>query len=326
MNKIFTMLILTLSWLFSFTSFQPIMSIEVNGTSKDMVLLNSELIIGTDNGLLQVYDYEQKKFIKEIKLPKVKDFMGDLVPARVFSVDKMKEKYLLLSDSGKGGYVNLWIEQKDVLTQVLYAKEKVAAIKARFVDSEHVLLGLLSNEAVLFNIQTKKEVFRVQLSPSKFSDFSLNNNKTKAVFSCESGILNIIDTKTGKIVKVLKGVNVDNVYKVDFKKEIISGAGQDRRASLYDSVMGTGTYIEGSFLIYATGLSPSTKKVAFAMDEKNNISIYNRETKVKTAELQGQRSTLNNIIFKDENILFSSSDDNNILMWNLKINKKSKEK
>ena len=140
------------------------------------------------------------------------------------------------------------------------------------------------------------------------------------MFACESGILNIIDTKTGKIVKVLKGVNLDNVYKVDFKKEVISGAGQDRRGSLYSSITGMGSYIEGSFLIYATGLSPSTKKVAFAMDEQNNISIYNRETKVKLAELQGQKSTLNSILFKDENILFSSSDDNKVLMWNVEIN------
>jgi WD40 repeat protein len=234
----------------------------------------------------------------------------------------MADKYLLLSDSGKGGYVNLWLEEKGVLTQLLNAKAKVAAIKARFVDKEHILLGLLSNEAVLFNTKTKKEVFRVQLSPSKFSDFALSDDKTQAVFACESGILNILDSKTGKTLKVLKGVNVDNIYKVDFKKDVISGAGQDRRASLYSSVTGTGSYIEGSFLIYATGLSPSTKKVAYAMDEQNNISIYNRETKVKIAELKGQKSTLNNILFKDENILFSSSDDNKVLMWNLKMKRK----
>ena len=53
------------------------------------------------------------------------------------------------------------------------------------------------------------------------------------------------------------------------------------------------------------------------MDEQNNISIYNRQSKAKIAELKGQKSTLNNIVFKDENILFSSSDDSTILMWNL---------
>ena len=79
-----------------------------------------------------------------------------------------------------------------------------------------------------------------------------------------------------------------------------------------------GNYIEGSFLIYATALSPSAKKVALPMDEKNNISIYKRSSKSKIVELQGQKSTLNTIIFKDEKTLFSSSDDKTVMMWRLK--------
>ncbi|TNF44902.1 MAG: hypothetical protein EP216_01165 [Epsilonproteobacteria bacterium] len=171
---------------------------------------------------------------------------------------------------------------------------------------------------LIFDLKSRKEIYRVQLSESKFSDFALNEAKTQAVFSCESGVLNIIDTKTGKIVKVLEGMNVDNVYRVDFKQGIVTGAGQDRRGSIYDIVMGSATYIAGDFLIYATALSPSAKKVAFVMDEQNNISIYIRSSKTKVAELQGQKSTLNNIIFKDESTLFSSSDDDMVLMWKLK--------
>ena len=305
-------------WLQATEVFSPALEIGVNGTAKDMVLHEKELLIGTDNGVLQVYDYEAKVFIKTVTLPKVKDFMGDLIPPRVFSVDKIDGRYLLLSDSGKGGYVNLWIHENNVTTQLMDSSDKKAAIKARFINKEQILLGYLSNEAALFDIKSKKELYRVQLSESKFSDFALNEAKTKAVFSCESGVLNVIDTQTGKVFKVLEGLNVDNVYKVDFKQGIVSAAGQDRRAALYEVLMGTGEYIDASFLIYATGLSPSAKRVAFAMDEKNNISIYIRLNKVKIAELQGQKSTLNNIIFKDENILFSSSDDNTVMMWKLK--------
>jgi WD40 repeat protein len=265
-----------------------------------------------------VYDYEAKAFTKTIKLPKVTDFTGETVHARVFSVDKLDSRYVLLSDSGKGGYTNLWIHENNTSTQVLNHTNKIAAIKVRFISKEKVLLGLLSNEAVLYDVKEKKEIFRVQLSESKFSDFALNDDKSQAVFACESGVLNVIDTKTGKMLKELKSVNVDNVYKVDFKKDIVSGAGQDRRGALYDVTLGTGTHIEGSFLIYATGLSPSTKKVAFAMDEKNDISIYTRSSKSKIALLEGQKSTLNTILFKDENILFSSSDDSTVMMWDLK--------
>ena len=310
--------VLSLTCIWASPVVTPVQQIEVNGVAKDMVLHDNTLIIATDNGAVQVYDYEAKAFSKTITLPKVEDFTGELVPARVFSVDKFNSRYVLLSDSGKGGYANLWLHENNASTLVLTHTDKIAAIKARFISKEHVLLGLLSNEAVLFDIKNKKEVFRVQLSESKFSDFALGDDKSQAVFACESGVLNIIDTKTGKMLKELKSVNVDNVYKVDFKKDIVSGAGQDRRGALYDLTMGTGSHIEGSFLIYATGLSPSAKKVAFAMDEKNDISIYRRSSKSLIAKLQGQKSTLNTIIFKDENVLFSSSDDNTVMMWQLK--------
>jgi len=190
-------------------------------------------------------------------------------------------------------------------------------VKARFVDKNHILLGYLGNEAALFDIESKKERYRVQLSESKFSDFALNETKTHAAYGCESGVISVINVANGSILKELKGINLDNTYKVDFKQEIVSAAGQDRRGAFYDVETGKGDYIEGSFLIYATGLSPSARKVAFSMDEQNNITVFNRESKAKIAVLEGQKSTLNTIVFKDEEILFSTSDDNTVLMWKL---------
>jgi len=295
----------------------PTSTIEVNGTVKDMVLDGDNLVIATDNGHIEVYDTIKKEKIKQINIPNIKDFMGDEVPARVMSTDTIDGKYLLLSDSGKGGYSNLFIYDNN-LTQILSPNDKKAIIKARFIDKEHILLGYLSNEVSLLDLRTKKERYKVQLSESKFSDFALNEDKSQVVFSCESGVLNVVDVKSGKIIKKLKGQNVDNVYRVDFKKDTVTGAGQDRRGSIYDVSTGKGTYIAGNFLIYSTALSPSAKKVAFAMDENNNITIYNTITKSKIALLKGQKSTLNVIIFKDENRLFSASDDSTIMVWNLK--------
>ena len=295
----------------------PIDTIEVNGTTKDMVLNGNQLVVATDMGHIEVHDILKKEKIQEIYIPNVKDFMGDSMPARIMSTDVINDKFLILSDSGKGGYSNLFIYDNHLM-QLFSAEDKEAIIKARFIDESHILLGYLSNEVALFDITTKKEQYRVQLSESKFSDFALNVDKTQAVFSCESGILSVVETKTGKVLKELKGQNLDNVYKVDFKHGMVSGAGQDRRGSLYDVASGKGDYIKGSFLIYATALSPSASKVAFAMDEKNNISIYSTSTKSKIALLKGQKSTLNVIIFKDENRLYSSSDDSTIMVWDLK--------
>jgi len=318
MKKILFLLCLPLVWGFGAENYAPVQEIVADGIVKDMVIDEQNIYMGTERGKLQVYDYTAKKFTKEIVLPKIKDFMGDIVPARVQSVDYMQGRYLILSDSGKGGYSNLWINENNTTTQLVGPEDKEAIIKARFIDKEHILLGYLSDEAALFTVKTKKEVYRVQLSESKFSDFALNEKRTKAVFSCESGVLNVIDTQTGKVVKTLKGVNLDNVYKVDFKNNTISGAGQDRRGSIYDLKSGKGDFIEGSFLIYATALSPSAKRVAFAMDEQNNISIYKVSSKSEIALLKGQKSTLSVIIFKDENTLFSASSDNTVMMWKIK--------
>lgn len=296
----------------------PYHEIVAKGTAKDIVIDDKNVYIGTDQGRLQVYNYLNHEFINEIKLPDVKDFIGDSVPARVFSVDHMKGRFLLLSDSGKGGYSDLWIHENNQTIQLLSHKDKSPIIKARFIDQEHILLGYLSNEAALYSIKDRKLLYKAQLSESKFSDFALNEDKSKAVFGCESGVLSIIDTHNGQVLKLLKGVNKDNTYKVDYKQDTVSAAGQDRRGALYNVSSGAGDFIEGNFLIYATGLSPRTKLVAFAMDEENNISIYKINTKTKLFLLQGQKSTLNAIIFKDEETLFSASDDNTVMMWKLK--------
>ena len=302
------------SW--SVTELAPIDTLEINGTAKDMVLRGGHLVIATDMGHIEVYNTADNKKIKEISIPNVKDFMGDEIPARVMSSDAIGEKYLLLSDSGKGGYSNLHIYDNN-LSQLLSAKDKDAIIKARFIDENHILFGFLSNEVALFDIKRKKEVYRKQLSESKFSDFALNEDKSQVVFSCESGVLNLVDVQSGKVLKELQGQNVDNVYKVDFKKGVIAGAGQDQRGSIYNAKSGKGDYIKGSFLIYSTALSPSAEKVVFAMDEKNNLSVYNSSSKSKIALLKGQKSTLNVILFKDENVIYSASDDNTIMVWDL---------
>ncbi len=305
-------------WVWAVQTVSPIHQIVVNGFAKDMVLTPADtLLIATDNGHIEEYTISNYEKIKEISIPKVKDFMGDMMPARILSTDRMGDTYLLLSDSGKGGYSNLFVERQGKLTQILSPNDKEAIIKARFIDSSHILLGYLGDEVALLNIDSKKERYHVQLGESKFSDFALNEKKTEAVFACESGILSVIDVQTGKIIKQLKGQNLDNVYRVDFKNGMVSAAGKDRRGALYNVQTGEGSYIEGSFFIYATALSPSARKVAFAMDENNDISIYNTLTKSKLAVLKGQKSTLNVIVFKDENKLYSASDDNTVMVWDL---------
>ncbi len=317
MKKLLLLLGVSLGLLGAAPILAPTLSIHISGQAKDLVVQYPNIYIGTTHGKLQVYDMNQNKFIKEISLPKIKDFMGDEIFAAAASIDYIDGRYLLLSDSGEKGYTDLWIHENNITKKLISSKDKMTLVKARFIDRDHILLGFLSNEAALLDIKNKKLLYRTQLSESKFSDFALNNDKSKAAFSCESGAISIIDTKSGKVVKELKEINKDNVYKVDFKNGIVAAAGQDRRAAYYDVSTGGGNFWQASFLIYATGLSPKADKVAFAMDENNNITVFSLRTKAKIAILKGQKSTLNAIVFIDEKRLVSASDDDTVLVWKL---------
>ena len=299
-------------------SVAPVQEVTTKGAVKDMVLAGDRLVIGTGQSLLQVYDYVQKRFVKEIRIPDIKDFMGDTIPAHVSSVDYLEGRYLLLSDSGKGGYSDLRIHENNVTKRILGATDRKAVIKARFIDRDHVLLGYLSDEVSLLDLRTKKELYLKQLNESKFSDFALNADRSLAAFSCESGEITVIETRTGKILKKLSGQNVDNVFKVDIKKEYVVGGGKDRRASWYNWKTGEGGYFQASFIVYAAALSPSAERAAYAMDENDELSVYHLGLGSKIATLTGQNSTINTIIFKDDHTVFASSDGKRITIWKIK--------
>ena len=299
-------------------SYTPIEKISAAGAVEDMVLRGDHLVIGTAAGTMEIYDYLQKRQIAKVILPKIKDFMGDSIPAAVNSVDEMNGRFLILSNSGVGGYSDLRIRENNATRLIYRAEDKKAISKARFIDRDHILLGYLSNDVALLDLKSGKELYSFQISESKFSDFALNEDRSLAAFSCESGEITVLETRMGKILKRLHGINLDNVNKVDIKKDYVVGAGKDRRASWYNWKTGEGGYFKAKFFIYAAALSPDASRAAYAMDEQNDITVYDLLTKSPIALLKGQTSTLNCIVFKDDHTLFSAGEERNVLMWKIK--------
>ena len=295
----------------------PQMEIKMQGNVMDIAIVNDFLYAGTDGGTVEVYDIKNSKFVNIIKLEKIHDFMGDLMPPKVYSTDFINGKILLLAE-GENGSRELYINENNQTKKIITPKEKLTINKAKFIDETHVFLGLLSNEIILYDLSAKKPIYQKQLSQSKFSDFALNEKKNQAVISCESGINYLVDVKTGDTIKELKGGNKDNVFKVSFKKSKVSAGGQDRVGTVYDITTGSFITFNAPFLIYATGLSNDAKMVAFAFGVDNEITIFDTDTKAKLYNLKGQKSTLNSIVFYDSNTIFSGSDDKFIMKWSLK--------
>ena len=294
----------------------PTFVYEGSGGVTDMVYNDAKLYVATAEGAVDIYDTKAQKIIETIKVPPIKDFVGDEVASKIYSVDIVNGK-MMIASQGEMGYRRVHIYENGELKEVISTALSYTIAKAKYIDENTLLIALLSNELILYDIKNSKEIYRVQISASKFSNFALNETKEKLVLADESGDLELITVKDGKVIKQFKGQNVDNVFQLDYKNGIIITAGQDRRAAIYSDDGRTAYYKEGSFLIYSAGLSPSGKLGAFASDENNNVTVFNTGTKADIVKLGSHKATLTGILFINEKELFTASDDTHINYWKL---------
>jgi WD40 repeat protein len=294
----------------------PTFVYEGSGGVTDLVYKDAKLYSATAEGTVDIYDTKEKKLIQTIKVPMIKDFTGEEVASKIYSVDIVDDKIMIVSQ-GKMGYRRVHIYADSNLSEVISTAKSYTIAKAKFVDKEHLLIALLSNELILYDIKNSKALYREQITASKFSNFALNENRDEVLLVDESGELRVISVKDGKVIKEFKGQNVDNVFQVDYKNGIMITAGQDRRCAIYSKDGRKAYYKSGSFLIYSAGLSPSGAIGAFASDEQNNITLFNTSTKLDLHKLGSHKATISSILFIDEKELFTASDDNHINYWKL---------
>ena len=305
--RLLSLIVLCSLWLFAQT---PTLSYKASGGVTDMVYDNAKLYVATDASRVDIFDTTtQTRIDTNITVPQIKDFMGDIIDAKIYSIDRVDGALLMVSQGAKG-FREIY-RYNGAMQKLIGIDKKMFISKAMFVNANTILFALLSNELFLYDIKAKKNLWKVAVSHSKFSDFTLNEKRTRAIVADESGDLKIIDLKSGMISKTLKGQNLDNVFKVVSKSDKILTAGQDRRAVLYDLNKPHATYYMSTpFLIYASGLSPSGKLGAYSSDEDNNVVVFDTVSKKKLYKLTSNKMTLSKILFINENEVFVSSDSN----------------
>lgn len=294
---------------------RAVKSYNSSGAVTDLVYAKKHLYSATDAGVIDVFDIKTKKILKQIKVEKIKDFMGDLVESKVYSVDVIGNKTLVLSQA-EHGYRRVHIYENSKNSLLIDEADSLVISKAKFLDENTIVLALLSNEIISYDIKTKKQNWKVQVSGAKFSNFALDEKKETIVIADESGELKLYKTKDGSFIKKLPAQNLDNVFQVDIKNGVIATAGQDRRVAIYNGA--NAYYKKASFLIYSVGLSPSGSIVAYASDENNNVTVFNTKTRETLGVFGGNKMTITNILFINEDNFFVSSDDTLINLYKIK--------
>jgi len=191
--------------------------------------------------------------------------------------------------------------------------------KIAFVSDTRIMIALLSNEIVWFDITSNKVIATLIGGTSPLSDMAVSRDRKYAVIGGEAGVISLIDTAKMKVIRRIQGGNVDNIYKLDLQNGYVVTAGQDRRAIIYTIDGRQYVRYNGSFLIYSAALSPDASRMAAAMDEQNVISIFNTRTRERIAQARLHNSTLNRIVFSDRRHFVSCADENKILYWELPL-------
>jgi len=295
----------------------PIQKITFNGYISKIAYNNTYLIAGLENGNIIIKNFKTLKDLDIIELPKIHDFMGDLISMPIYSLDisPNNQKLMILAE-GENAKRELFIYnfQTKKLTHIFTTK--VTLMKGTFIDNNKIFFALLSDEAILYDLNSNKNLYRTQIGNYVFSTYAINKNKTIAIFGDESGSLKLIDIKTGKKIKELKGFNKDKTLSCDIEKNLAINGSSDMRVAIYDINSGYSKLtLKVEFLPYGATISSDLSKFAVQYNEKNDIAIYSIYNKLLNV-LKGHTMALNGIKFLDKNTIISYSPAE-ILIWKL---------
>ena len=79
-----------------------------SGAVTDLMYQDGLLYSATAEGAVDIYNITEQKLVQTITVPKIKDFTGDEVNAKVYSVD-MAEGKIMIASQGKMGYRRIHI-------------------------------------------------------------------------------------------------------------------------------------------------------------------------------------------------------------------------
>ena len=295
----------------------PALKIRTAGAITDFINTGSLIMLSTDAGTIETYDITTGKQTDFIQLPEMKDFMGDPVPTKVYSIDKISVKLLTVTQ-GNHGFRNVSIFENGQSEEIFSAeKDRLMIKKARWINNNTILLGLMCNDLILFNVEQKQIICELSISPYTFSDFSLTADKQYVFTADESGIVHKIGINNCEIKQEYTGVNVDNIYQLVCKNGIVITAGQDRRVGVFNTLTGDNYFLQKDFLVYSVGLNKDGSIGAYSATEDNDISVFRTASSNESCVLKGHESIITKMEFFDDRTLISAGDDQFLMIWKI---------
>ncbi len=311
--RIFIPFFMLCTLLFSGEILTPYKVIEAHANVISSALINNRLYLGTDSGRVDIYDLQKERFLEPIVLPRVKTHFTDNEFAKVFSIDELAGKLMVLSETSYGKRIlHIFEDVKGKRTETLSIHlENESIKKALFLDENTVLIGSLSNDIYFMDLRTQKITFSHKFSIAALSDFELSEDRSTIALGCESGIVYLFDHKNRKVLQEIQ-LHKDNMYDIDYKQGAIISGGVDRHAGVFT---GSTYMMKSDFLVYAVALNKNASIGAFMSDEQSDIDLFDTQTRAIIARIKTEQSTLNGLHFLSDSELISVAYEKKVKFW-----------
>lgn len=316
--KKIALLICLISFVFAATAIEPVKRAKVDAAILDMAIADGKVYLATDASEVVIAD-TNLTILNRIKVRKIKDFMGTLNNADIYSVDVLGKKVLYLAQA-EGGYAELFVYENGKSTKVLDKSLMLYAKAAKFVDSKRAIIALMSDEVILYDIAGKKILKRVKAGEYFYSCMAIEKGRKYVAIGDEGGEVIVVDTQTLQRVKLFKDVNKDKILSIYINRNLIAaGSRADKTLALY-SLDGSRpkVYKNPDFFIYVVGLSPDNHYVVFGDNEKYILKVADTNSLDIRYKLIGHKNLVNVVRFLDANSLLTGSETGELIKWRLK--------
>ena len=315
MKSITVVLVLLISFLEA-KEIEPLYALHTSGGFvTDFVLDGDKIYVATDMGSVDIFALGSEQMIAQIVLEPILSGRGELIPARISRIDRQNGKTLIIS-MGADNYRNVWIEENGKLEQIIDETKKLLIREARFVDDNRVMFGTFDADVILYNISEGYKAYEHSNSQSTLSDMALSPDSKKMVAADESGRIKLYDIESAKVEQEFDSENVDKVYSVVYRNDVIITGGEDRRVAVYRKDE-KAYHLKSDFLVYAVGLSPSGRVGIYSDGEAQDLQLFNTATREKLDRLVGHKEIVHKIEFISESSLISAGEGQELFLWKL---------
>jgi len=297
---------------------EPSIRARITGAVLDMVSDGKRVYVATDASAVVVLDEENLSTLWTIPVRQIKDFMGELNNADIYSVDYLDGKILYLAQAEEG-YAELFVYENNSSKKVLDKSRMYYAKAAKFVDGRTAILALMSDEVVLYDIEAQKEIGREKAGEYFYSVMAIDPARKRVAIGDEGGEIAVIDTKTLKKLYLFKEVNKDKILSVDInEKYVAAGSRADKTFALYDLATGRAkTRRNPDFFIYVVGLSKDGRHAVYGDNEHYILNVVDTANLERRHRLVGHENIVNVIRFTDAKTILTGSETGEIFKWRL---------